>query len=83
MIAIHQDVQEKILQETLDIFGGSENLSINYEDLSLLKYTEMVIKESLRLFSPAFGIFREVKQDVDLGNNFPFQNYFSPFIEFF
>jgi cytochrome P450 family 313 len=70
MIAIHEEVQEKVYQEVVELFERSNDSNLNYKDLTQLKYTEMVIKESMRLFSPAFGIFREVKSDVELGNDF-------------
>lgn len=66
MLAMHENVQNSILEELHTVLG--ENFTtISFEDLSQLKYIEMVIKETLRLFSPAIGIFREVKQDVNIG----------------
>jgi cytochrome P450 len=36
-------------------------------DMPRLKYTEMIAKESMRLYPPAFGIGREAIQDFELG----------------
>lgn len=69
MLAMHENVQDKILEEIKEVCGKTDNLEITYEDMLRLKYIEMVVKETLRLFSPAFGLFRETKTDVDLGKS--------------
>ena len=66
MLAMHENVQDSILEELHTVLGENFN-SVSFEDLSQLKYIDMVIKETLRLFSPAIGIFREVKEDVNIG----------------
>lgn len=56
MIAMHENVQDKIVKEIADVFGEfNDTINIEYEKLSELKYIEMAIKETLRLFSPATG----------------------------
>lgn len=56
MIAMHEHVQDKIAAEIADVFGNlTDDIDIEYEKLSELRYTEMAIKETLRLFSPATG----------------------------
>ncbi|CAG9805762.1 unnamed protein product [Chironomus riparius] len=70
MLAMHENVQECIIKEINEVLGDEcmkEDLIIDYEKLSALKYVEMTIKEALRLFTPATGLFRETKADVDLG----------------
>jgi cytochrome P450 len=37
------------------------------EDLPLLGYTDMVVKESMRLYPPAWGIGREAVGDCEIG----------------
>jgi cytochrome P450 len=39
----------------------------SFEDLPALRYTEMVMAESMRLFPPAWGIGRRALRDVELG----------------
>lgn len=55
MLAMHENVQQRILVEINEVFGECKDLIVDYEKLSELKYVEMVIKETLRLFSPATG----------------------------
>jgi cytochrome P450 len=62
MLAMHENVQHRIMREINEVFGELEECkdlisTVDYEKLSALKYVEMNIKESLRLFSPATGIF--------------------------
>lgn len=64
-MAIHQDVQQKVFDEIVDIFRG--NFEIDYERLNELRYLEMVLKETLRLFSPLPSMVRETIDDCDLG----------------
>ncbi|XP_059611827.1 uncharacterized protein LOC132258514 [Phlebotomus argentipes] len=49
MLAIHQDVQDKVLEEMLSI-NPSPDAQMTFEDATKLTYTEMVIKETMRLF---------------------------------
>lgn len=46
-MAIHQNVQEKVINEIYKVFG-SDKLEIDYDKLCKLNYMEMVIKETLR-----------------------------------
>lgn len=58
MLAMHENVQECIIKEINEVLGDEcmkEDLIIDYEKLSALKYVEMTIKEALRLFTPATG----------------------------
>jgi cytochrome P450 len=55
MLAMHGNVQHRLAEEINEVFGEYKDLIIDYEKLSELKYVEMVIKETLRLFSPATG----------------------------
>lgn len=51
---MHENVQKRIVEEINEVCGYKD-LIVDYEKLSELKYVEMVIKETLRLFSPATG----------------------------
>jgi cytochrome P450 family 4 len=55
MIAMHGNVQQRLVEEINEVFGENKDLIIDHEKLSELKYVEQCIKETLRLFSPATG----------------------------
>lgn len=63
MLAIHQDIQQEAYKEIYEVFGNSDR-DIEKEDLPNLKYLEMVIKETLRMF-PAILFFQRLSA-VDL-----------------
>ncbi|XP_066148760.1 cytochrome P450 4C1-like isoform X2 [Euwallacea fornicatus] len=65
MMGLHQNIQNEVLNEILEVVGPTE--SINLTHLPQLKLLERVIKETLRLF-PVGGFFvRTAEQDIDLG----------------
>ncbi|XP_075970128.1 cytochrome P450 4d2-like [Anticarsia gemmatalis] len=65
LLARYPDVQEKVYQEIQEVFGDSDRPLV-VEDLPHLKYLELVIKESLRLYPPVPIISRKVETEVTL-----------------
>ena len=63
-LAQHPEHQDKIREEVQEVLAGREWLQ--YEDLQHLKYTQMCIKEAMRLYPPVFLIFRVAKEDFCL-----------------
>jgi cytochrome P450 len=57
--------REKLFHEELDNVLGGKLPTV--ADLSKLKYTEKIAKESLRLYPPAYGIGRQPLSDVEIG----------------
>ncbi|XP_058817437.1 cytochrome P450 4c21-like [Topomyia yanbarensis] len=66
MLAMHPDLQEKVYGEIMTVFPGSGDPIFSHEALKQLQYTEMVIKETLRLFPIAPNIMRTPIKDVNL-----------------
>ncbi|BFZ13721.1 hypothetical protein BsWGS_16759 [Bradybaena similaris] len=60
LLARHQDVQDKVIEEIDDVLNGK--LTPSYDDLSKLVYTTQVIYESLRMFPPSPDITRRAQE---------------------
>lgn len=65
MLAMHKDAQQKVIEEIDAILGSGDE--IDSEDLTKFTYTEMAIKESLRLLGPGGILARQTSQEMELG----------------
>ena len=69
LLSQHPDVEGKLHDELVAVLAGR---TPRYEDLAQLRYTRMVIEESMRLFPPAHIIGRQpVGDDEVLGHRIP------------
>ncbi|XP_065082895.1 uncharacterized protein LOC135705214 [Ochlerotatus camptorhynchus] len=51
MLAIHEEIQQKVYNEIVNVLGGRDpSIPVHNDHLSQLNYTEMVMKETMRLF---------------------------------
>lgn len=64
LLATHPAVQNTLIQELVQVLGERDP---TLEDLPRLKFTEAVVKESLRLYPPAWAVGRESTAPFDLG----------------
>eukprot|EP01080_Neovahlkampfia_damariscottae_P006781 gene6781-10945_t len=64
LLAQHPEVQEKARKEVLEVLGDKK---CDYESCSKLKYLSMIIKESMRLYSPVVSANRITTKEVILG----------------
>jgi cytochrome P450 len=69
LLATHPDADRRVRAEVTDVCGDSVP---RYEDLPRLRYTRMVIDETLRLYSPAWQTMRRaVSSDTIDGYDIP------------
>lgn len=65
MLAIHPECQEKVYDELLSVFPNKD-VDATVDDLYKLKYLDMVIKETLRIFPTVSLIARHAIGDIQL-----------------
>ncbi|XP_026765187.1 cytochrome P450 4g15 [Galleria mellonella] len=67
MMGIHQDIQDKVIEELDQIFGDSDR-PVTFQDTLEMKYLERCLMETLRLYPPVPVIGRNLKQDITLAS---------------
>lgn len=65
MMGIHQDIQDKVIEELDQIFGDSDR-PVTFQDTLEMKYLERCLMETLRLYPPVPIIARQVNQEITL-----------------
>ncbi|XP_026756521.2 cytochrome P450 4c3-like [Galleria mellonella] len=65
LLGVHQDAQQRVLQEQEAIFDKSKR-GANREDLQRMSYLERVVKESMRLYAVVPIIARNIHEDIYL-----------------
>ena len=63
LLSQHPEVEQKLHQEFGQILGGR---TPQPEDLPRLPYTDKVVKESMRLYPPAWSLARTVTTEIEL-----------------
>ena len=64
LLSRHLEVEATLLGELQEVLGDGVP---TVEDLPRLRYTEMVVKESMRLYPPVWNIGREAKEESEIG----------------
>lgn len=64
LLSQHPHEEERLVAELRDVLGGR---APGVEDMRRLRYTEMVVTESMRLYPPAWAIGRQAVRDVEIG----------------
>ena len=67
LLAQHPEVEAKLVAELRAVLAGRPP---TIEDLPRLVYTEKVIRETMRLYPPAWAIGREAIRDCEIGGYF-------------
>ncbi|KAL6107045.1 tbxas1 [Pungitius sinensis] len=68
LLAINPECQRKVQREVDEFFSRHE--SPDYTNVQELKYLDMVISETLRLYPPGFRFARDIDQDCVLNGQF-------------
>ncbi|XP_062700047.1 cytochrome P450 4d2-like [Aedes albopictus] len=72
VMAKYPEVQQKVYEEAVSVLGDSIETPITLSALNDLKYLDLVVKESLRMFPPVPYISRSTIKEVELsGCNIP------------
>jgi cytochrome P450 len=66
LLAQHPDVEARLVDEVRGVLGGRLP---TVADLPRLRYTEMVVTESMRLYPPAYSITRRVAEPLTVGGH--------------
>lgn len=64
LLAKHPEIKAKVREEAQRVLGAEE---LSHDLLNKLEYTTMVIKESMRLYPPAWVVVRETSREDTLG----------------
>lgn len=66
-LALHQDVQKKVINEIDQCWEqyGTGSSEMNYSDMiATMSYTTKVLNEAIRMYPPVYIVDKEVEQDV-------------------
>jgi cytochrome P450 len=64
LLATHPEAEKKFHAELEEVLDGR---APNVSDLPKLKYTEMIVKETMRLYPPAYAVGREAIEETEIG----------------
>ena len=64
MVSRHPEVRQRLHEEALEVFGDRRPV---YEDLTKLRYTNMVLEETMRLYPPVWILPRRALEDDEVG----------------
>jgi cytochrome P450 len=64
LLAINPEAEQKFHAELEEVLGGRVP---QVSDLPNLKYTEMIVKEVMRLYPPAYAVGREALEETEIG----------------
>jgi cytochrome P450 len=64
LLGLNPEAEQKFHDELDQVLNGR---TPTFSDLPLLKYTENIAKESMRLYPPAFGVGRQAIEECEIG----------------
>ncbi len=78
LLSQNPEAEARMFAEIVSVLGAGESSRLpTLEDLPLLRYTEQVFAESMRLYPPVWAMGRESTRPIELGEyRFPAGTYF-------
>lgn len=67
LLSRHKDIQDKLFAEVRQVYNLNKD-TVTYQQLQELKYTELVIKEAMRLYPPVPIIGRRLEEDTPIND---------------
>lgn len=65
LLAMHKDVQDRIVKELVEVLGTTDkNAFIDFDQVNKLEYLEMVINEAMRVLPTVPVYFRAVDEEI-------------------
>ncbi|GAB0093435.1 Cytochrome P450 4d2 [Sergentomyia squamirostris] len=65
-ISRHPHIQQRLHEEIVEVMGNDKNAPVTYRHLQNLKYMDLVIKETLRLYPPVPIYGRRIEEDMEI-----------------
>lgn len=65
-LAYHEDVQNRLREEIDNLMADNDDKQLSYDTLAKMKYMDMVLQETLRLYPPVVFIDRICTKPIDL-----------------
>lgn len=65
LIAENPDIERRVREELLAVIDGDGKPTL--QEIEDLEYTEQVVSEAMRLYPPAYAVFREPTEPVEIG----------------
>lgn len=67
LLGHHPEVQKKVHEEMDEVFGDDWERPVTLDDIKRLKYTECVLKESMRIYPAVPLLARMIDEDIKIG----------------
>jgi cytochrome P450 len=64
LLSWHPEARQRVREEAREVLDGEDP---RHEHVEALEYTQRAYREALRLYPPAWAVFREAGDDVELG----------------
>ncbi|CAG9810053.1 unnamed protein product [Chironomus riparius] len=66
MLAMHQEIQQKLINEIDSICGTEKELTFDNDFLQRFTYLDLIVKETIRLFPAGPIVARETSDEIDI-----------------